>query len=134
MEENIRLYDLLNLSIGTPQRGSVNFSALHALLLAVLKQLDIREVTTRWTYTPPGEGASDAPLELPMEPAGSDQLVRPGSQLQKQTESVSAPDGTEGLRSRIQTCEDGVAQVSRTGPERLIILIINIIIIIINNN
>ncbi|XP_047213911.1 glutamine-rich protein 2-like isoform X2 [Girardinichthys multiradiatus] len=136
MEENISLYDLLNLSIGTPHRASVNFGALHALLLAVLKQLDIREVKTHWRYTPPGDRAPDTPLGVPVEiqrpPSVSDDLFQPGLELQKPEDWVSAPDGTEGpqcpsvpsgaetqssapdgtegLQCRIQTCEDGTSQ------------------------
>ncbi|KAM4717103.1 uncharacterized protein FYW61_017311 isoform 2-T2 [Anableps anableps] len=114
MEKIISLYELLNLSIGSPHRGSVNFSALHTLLLAVLKQLDIREVTTPWIFTPPVDRVPDAPEDVPQEVEmslpGSDELVLLESAAPNQTDSASAGCGTRGILSRIQTCEDRVAQ------------------------
>ncbi|XP_045893508.1 glutamine-rich protein 2 isoform X1 [Micropterus dolomieu] len=136
-EENISLYELLNLSIGT-QRGAVNFGALHALLHAVLKQLDIREMETRWRDTPPGVGHPDAPVvvvvgvteqrqqraeeeehrvQRDISPVEKD--VRSGTELQaERTASPSSPTPSSGpaadsqwrLRSRIQTCEDDVSK------------------------
>ncbi|XP_073670231.1 uncharacterized protein [Paramisgurnus dabryanus] len=45
---DISLHELLDLSIGTPDVGSVNFSALHALLNAILGHLKIETITTPW--------------------------------------------------------------------------------------
>ncbi|XP_071968924.1 uncharacterized protein [Engystomops pustulosus] len=42
--EKIRLFDLANLAIGTPEVGAANFTALHSLLHAILKQLQIQDV------------------------------------------------------------------------------------------
>uniref|UniRef100_A0A3Q2Q1U8 Uncharacterized LOC105919100 n=1 Tax=Fundulus heteroclitus TaxID=8078 RepID=A0A3Q2Q1U8_FUNHE len=121
MELNISLLDLLHLSIGTPHRGSVNFGALHALLLAMLNQLDIREVKTRWRGSAPGDGTPDAPLGVSVEAqrdaSGSDRLVQPGSPLQKLSDSVPAPDGAGGLWSRIQICEDGMSEAVKRVEE-----------------
>lgn len=92
------MLDLLNLSIGTPQRSSVNFSALHALLLAVLEQLGVLQLKTPWREPPPGHPEPRAPVEEEDRPRGS-----------------ADPDGEdeddEGLRSRVQTCEDGLSKV-----------------------
>lgn len=97
-EEDISLFDLLNLSIGTPQRGAVNFSALHVLLHAVLRHLDLQEVTARWTDTPPGDGRPDAAVGVT---AAGEAELRPGTESQQRT-----------VGSRIRTCEDGVTEVS----------------------
>ncbi|XP_029282746.1 glutamine-rich protein 2 [Cottoperca gobio] len=130
-EENISLFDLLNLAIGTPQKGAVNFSALHALLNAVLRQLDIREVKTEWRDTSPGDGRPDAPVGVPAhiqedrhteqvelraqtDSSTVDQEVQPGNELQERTASPGPAAGGQGrLLSRIQTCEDGVSKAMK---------------------
>ncbi|KAI2666618.1 Glutamine-rich protein 2 [Labeo rohita] len=48
MSTDISLRELVDLSIGTPDAGSVNFSALHTLLHAILGHLKIERVTTTW--------------------------------------------------------------------------------------
>lgn len=118
METNITLFELLNLSIGSPHKGTVNFHALHALLLEMLKLLDLREVTTRFKFSPPGDRVPDAPLAAPVmvltHPSVSDQLVPLSSDLQKLTDSVSVLDGTG--EDDLRTSGDGVSQVRRTRP------------------
>ncbi|XP_026179902.1 uncharacterized protein C16orf96 homolog isoform X2 [Mastacembelus armatus] len=130
-EENISLYDLLNLSIGSPQQGVVNFSALHALLHAVLRQLDIRDMKTRWRDSPPGDGHPDYQVDVTgptkqyqqtenehLNQEDMDQEVQPGANLEERTPSPTsttpspgtAADGQGTLHSRIQTCEDGVSK------------------------
>ncbi|KAL7377980.1 hypothetical protein ABVT39_006938 [Epinephelus coioides] len=103
-EENISLFDLLNLSIGTPERGAVNFSALHALLHAVLKQLGIREMKTRWRDPPPG----DALMGVTAPKEGHHTEEETGTELQ---ERISPTPSSVQLQSRIQTCEDDVSKV-----------------------
>lgn len=48
MSTDISLHELLELSIGTPDVGAVNFNALHTLLHAILGHLKIERVTTTW--------------------------------------------------------------------------------------
>lgn len=48
MSTDISLHELLDLSIGTPEVGAVNFNALHTLLHAILGHLKIERVTTAW--------------------------------------------------------------------------------------
>ncbi|XP_049417509.1 uncharacterized protein C16orf96 [Epinephelus fuscoguttatus] len=103
-EENISLFDLLNLSIGTPERGAVNFSALHALLHAVLKQLGIREMKTRWRDPPPG----DALMGVTAPKEGHHTVEETGTELQ---ERISPTPSSVQLQSRIQTCEDDMSKV-----------------------
>lgn len=124
-EENISLYDLLNVSIGTPQVGAVNFSALHALLLAVLKQLDIQQMKIRWRSPAPGDGRSDAPVEVTDRQAeegqynaegnNGNQEVQPGTKQQEGAEDssslTSVSSGQMNLLARIQGCEEDVSKV-----------------------
>lgn len=137
-EESISLFQLLDLAIGTPQRGAVNFSALHALLHAVLRQLDIREIKTPFRVTPPGDihpvalvGVTTPQLDHDTEEeqhqvhrdiSTVEQEVQPGTDLKERAASSSSPTPSSGpaatdqwrLQSRIQTCEDGVAKVRAT--------------------
>ncbi|XP_074116908.1 glutamine-rich protein 2 isoform X2 [Sminthopsis crassicaudata] len=46
MPSRVNLAELLDLSIGTPEIGAVNFNALHALLTVVLKQLNLQDFKT----------------------------------------------------------------------------------------
>lgn len=99
MSDDISLYDLLNVSIGTPQVGAVNFSALHALLHAVLKQLDIQQIKTRWGSPAPGHGQPDAPVG-----AGPE-----GTEVS--SSSGQAEDLQMSLLPRVQSCEEDVSKV-----------------------
>ncbi|KAM8724888.1 uncharacterized protein AB9X84_004410 isoform 2-T2 [Acanthopagrus schlegelii] len=132
-EQSISLYDLVNLSIGTPQKGAVNFAALHALLHAVLRQLDIREIKTRWRGAAPGEWHAGAVVGVTASEQDHDteegdvprdqveQEVRPGTELQERGASSSFPTpssgpgvgGQEELRSRIESCEDEVSKAMK---------------------
>ncbi|XP_029365384.1 uncharacterized protein C16orf96 [Echeneis naucrates] len=124
---DVSLSELLDLSIGTPRPGAVNFTALHALLRAVLRRLGIREVKIRWSgdelpdapmgVTGPGQDPDQDPERLQIE-GDSPREVQPGSEPQRRVASSPGPppssspaaDGLSKLRSRIQTCEDGVSQ------------------------
>lgn len=130
------MLDLLNLAIGTPQKGAVNFSALHALLHAVLRQLDIGDMMTRWRDTPPGDALvgvtapkQDHHIEEEQHRAQRDvstveQEIQPGTELQERIASSSSPTPSSGpsadrqlsLRSRIQICEDDVSKVRAMTP------------------
>lgn len=133
--ESISLYDLLNVSIGTPQEGAVNFSALHALLHAVLKQLDIQQVKIRWGSTAAGHGHPDAPVAATASEedlqAGEGQYINQGDEgrqeVQAGTEqqqgkaaspsptspSSRAEDPRRSLLPRVQSCEEDVSKVRR---------------------
>uniref|UniRef100_A0A668UI61 DUF4795 domain-containing protein n=1 Tax=Oreochromis aureus TaxID=47969 RepID=A0A668UI61_OREAU len=123
MSEEVSLYDLLNLSIGTPQKSSVNFGALHSLLFAMLKQLNLREVKTRWRDSSPGYGSPDL--------TAAEEEVQPGTVREEQEVQVEVQPDTDfqtraatplcpgpvsdqlNLLSRIQTCEDGLSKSTR---------------------
>lgn len=114
----ISLFDLLNVSIGTPQVGAVNFSALHALLHAVLQQLDIQHVQIRWRSPAPGHGRPDALVEATGFQAGDggdNDEVQPGTEQQEAIEGSSssgrAADLQRSLLPRVQSCEEDVSKV-----------------------
>ncbi|MFT7804244.1 uncharacterized protein C16orf96-like isoform X2 [Arapaima gigas] len=62
MSRLISLVDLVNVSIGTPEAGWVNFGALHTLLHAILKHLNIQDATAELEDQEPG-GQGDPPLQ-----------------------------------------------------------------------
>ncbi|XP_033998705.1 extracellular matrix-binding protein ebh [Trematomus bernacchii] len=138
--ENISLVDLLNLAIGTPSKGAVNFSALYALLNAILRQLDIREMKTGWTDTSPRDGPPESLVAVPAPQqvdkhteeeekqqvqsdisTGLELEVQPGTELQERVDSSMclvlssgpATDGQGRLLRRIQTCEDGLSEAMK---------------------
>ncbi|KAK1878267.1 Extracellular matrix-binding protein ebh [Dissostichus eleginoides] len=138
--ENISLVDLLNLAIGTPSKGAVNFSALYALLNAILRQLDIRELKTGWTDTSPRDGRPESLVAVPAPQqvdkhteeeekqqvqsdisTGLELEVQPGTELQQRVDSSMslvlssgpAADGQGRLLCRIQTCEDGLSEAMK---------------------
>lgn len=118
MSDDISLYDLLNVSIGTPQVGAVNFSALHALLHAVLEQLDIQQIKIRWRSPAPGDGQPGAPVEVTGRQAGPGRCndeVQPGTEQQEGAEvspsSGRAEDLQLSLLPRVQSCEEDVSKV-----------------------
>ncbi|XP_067334274.1 uncharacterized protein [Channa argus] len=129
-EESICLYDLLNLAIGKPQRGVVNFNALHALLLAVLRQLDIREIKTEWKESPGDrhlaylvdvteakqpehtDEKQKADVEPKAEPVTELQESRPSSSSQTPSADIAGEEQWRVI-SRVQACEDGVSKAMK---------------------
>lgn len=100
-ERSISLNELLNLSIAPPRMNSVNYSALHALLLAVLQELGIQEQTTPWRdFSPRGK---------------AEEFSAPTLEEEKEEEELhitrQGREARGGLPSRIQSLEDGVSEV-----------------------
>ncbi|KAJ8251725.1 hypothetical protein GJAV_G00224440 [Gymnothorax javanicus] len=61
MSVEISLFDLVNLSVGSPEVGAVNFNALHSLLHAVVRHLGIQDVTAEWIGEHGGRKPHDPP-------------------------------------------------------------------------
>ncbi|XP_075998829.1 uncharacterized protein LOC142992335 [Genypterus blacodes] len=102
-EDDISLFELVNLSIGTPDVGAVNFSALHILLHALLRQLDIREVKTKWKEAPPGPKHTE-----PQEPTATVEQERTASSPPPSSITVDDCE-LKDLHSRIEANKDGVS-------------------------
>lgn len=122
--ESISLYELLNVSIGTPQVGAVNFGALRALLRAVLEQLDIQQATTRWSSAAPG----DRPPDAAVAGTASEEDLKRGNggepeqqQEEEDRDAASSPtssssraaDPRTSLLSRLQSCEEDLSEVRK---------------------
>ena len=140
MSADISLLDLLNLSIGTPEVGAVNFNALHSLLHAILGHLKIQNVTTHWReenpppQEPHGQTQAKALLrELPgpyhqiedklrkieLKMSALEKLPN-GAELMNlgRTESSATPVSDMWqqmqLRRQVQANADGVSKVRRS--------------------
>ncbi|XP_045576235.1 uncharacterized protein C16orf96 isoform X4 [Salmo salar] len=131
MSADISLFDLVNLSIGTPEVGAVNFNALHTLLHAILGHLKIQNVTTGWREqdTPPQEPhgtvahltKSSSPYhhmedklrQIERQMAALEKLPS-GTDLLSRTASTTTPVNDlwqlMQLRSKAQASEDGVSK------------------------
>ncbi|KAK7174216.1 hypothetical protein R3I93_001422 [Phoxinus phoxinus] len=75
MSTDISLHELLDLSIGTPDVGAVNFSALHTLLHAILGHLKIERVKTAWKEA---DNDHDSPAQSKaslLEPSGPHRVM-----------------------------------------------------------
>lgn len=60
MANRVSLLELADLAIGTPEVGAVNFTALHTLIVSILKSLNLQEVLIDFHYpssAEPGRGA-----------------------------------------------------------------------------
>lgn len=115
----ISLSDLVNLSIGTPEVGAVNFNALHALLHAIIKNLNIQDVKAKvpeeenGPYNPP-KGlvkAADKEWQNDWVPNGNHQVEQKILKLEQQLEALhSLPTGLD-LMGRAKTQQDGSTPV-----------------------
>lgn len=131
MSTDISLHELLDLSIGTPDVGSVNFSALHTLLHAILGHLKIERVTTTWKEA---DNDHDSPTQtkvLLLDKSSPYRVME--EKLRRMEEQMRAlealPSASElmssdaplsdmwtlmQLRGKAQANEDGVSKVSDT--------------------
>uniref|UniRef100_A0A673YFZ3 Glutamine-rich protein 2-like n=1 Tax=Salmo trutta TaxID=8032 RepID=A0A673YFZ3_SALTR len=131
MSADISLFDLVNLSIGTPEVGAVNFNALHTLLHAILGHLKIQNVTTGWREqdtTPqephgtvahltksssPYHHIEDKLRQIERQMAALEKLPS-GTDLLSRTASTTTPVNDlwqlMQLRRKAQASEDGVSK------------------------
>ncbi|KAG1935525.1 glutamine-rich protein [Pimephales promelas] len=128
MSTDISLHELLDLSIGTPDVGAVNFNALHTLLHAILGHLKIERVKTAWKEAV-NEHDSPAPSKASLlEPSsplrvmeervrGMEEQLRALEALPTASELMGSSDTALGdmwtlmqLRRKAQGNEDGVSK------------------------
>ncbi|XP_038597845.1 glutamine-rich protein 2 [Tachyglossus aculeatus] len=114
----VSLRELADLSIGTPEVGTVNFNALHTLLLAILRHLNLQDVKTDLPYVStdiarvssiafplavgPAEDAQAAVGALGPEPDGRrDKEDEALGEARGRPEKPEGPDG-EADRGRVE--------------------------------
>ncbi|KAG7459586.1 hypothetical protein MATL_G00212130 [Megalops atlanticus] len=133
MSALISLFDLVNLSVGTPDVGAVNFNALHTLLHAIVGHLKIQDVTTEWNGDDGGRGSQDPPKENSLsreKPSPYHHMEGKLRQIERQMAALETlPNGTDlltrtasgttpvndmwqlmQLRRKAQANEDGVSK------------------------
>lgn len=125
---DISLHELLDLSIGTPDVGSVNFSAMHALLNAILGHLKIEGITTAWKDVDHHQGGSSQSKAFTLDKSSPyavmEEKVRrmeeqmsvleslpSASQLLRSDSAVNDMWSLMQLRRKTQSNEDGVSKV-----------------------
>ncbi|XP_039766965.1 glutamine-rich protein 2 isoform X2 [Ornithorhynchus anatinus] len=109
----VSLRELADLSIGTPEAGSVNFNALHTLLLAILRHLNLQDVKTELPYvsTDISRVSSIAfPLAVGGAAAAEDDRSVEGPEASGRRDGEDEPAGRTGQEAE----EDRAA----AGPER----------------
>lgn len=77
-QKSITLRDLADLAIGTPEVGAVNFNALHTLLLAMLNNMNLQDMSV--DLPPPSSRPSTTvvlPKPGPDTPSGVQHLAEP---------------------------------------------------------
>ncbi|KAJ8345514.1 hypothetical protein SKAU_G00297070 [Synaphobranchus kaupii] len=133
MSVAVSLFDLVNLSVGTPDVGAVNFNALHTLLHAVVRHLEIQNVTAEWMGEDGGRKPHDPSQQMAL-PRGKpsphhhmeDKLIEIERQIAALETLPSATDlltrtssGTTPvsdmwqlmqIRRKVQANEDGVSK------------------------
>ncbi|KAL6476287.1 hypothetical protein MHYP_G00147860 [Metynnis hypsauchen] len=126
MSGDISLFDLVNMSIGNPEPGAVNFSALHTLLHAMLEHLHIQNVCAVWRESDAGHDPGESLLTTasPQNPyrrmedklqhierqlAALERLPS-GSELLARSASVNDVWQLLQLRRRVEGSEDGVTK------------------------
>ncbi|XP_019398193.1 PREDICTED: glutamine-rich protein 2 isoform X1 [Crocodylus porosus] len=117
----ISLSELADLSIGTPETGHVNFTALHTLLHAIIKHLNLQDLQTEMREEPappPGKGqpCEAAPLyaDLEKKVAGVEAQVQDvAGQLEGLEKQLSAleklPSGLDLLQRAKSGAQNGSA-------------------------
>ncbi|XP_053131764.1 uncharacterized protein C16orf96 homolog [Hemicordylus capensis] len=129
MSQIITLGELVNLAIGTPELGHVNFNALHFFLHSLLDYLHLGDVTKEipedeWGFLKPRSSAT-SPVTLPVTPSGSAQEVKKSSSifhqmhdritaLERQLEFLNDTPSTEELLARSQ----GSSQARSQGADQ----------------
>ncbi|XP_046530443.1 glutamine-rich protein 2 [Equus quagga] len=88
----VTLRELADLAIGTPELGAVNFTALHTLIVAMLKCLNLRETRIDFQAPSPEQGLS---LELPQASLSAPQLATP-KERRRSSGAGRAPPVLEG--------------------------------------
>ncbi|XP_066498699.1 glutamine-rich protein 2 isoform X1 [Hoplias malabaricus] len=126
MSGDISLFDLVNVSIGTPEPGSVNFGALHTLLHAILEHLHIQHLGAVWRGEDEGRDPGE-PLSAASSPQSPYRLMEEklrlierqlaalerlpsGSELLDRSGSVNDVWQLLQLRRKVEGSEDGVTK------------------------
>ncbi|XP_068118400.1 uncharacterized protein C16orf96 homolog isoform X2 [Hyperolius riggenbachi] len=143
MATAIKLFELVNVSIGTPEVGAVNFNGLHALLHAIIKHLNIQEVTVEipeednsFYKSPRGllktndkvaavshQRDQKVPNAEPQLgalngwPTGSDLIAK--ARLQGSTPAIEDMWNMMQMQKRLEANEDGVSQAMKLLQELL---------------
>lgn len=102
----VSLRELADLAIGTPEVGAVNFTALHTLIVAMLRSLNLQEVRIDFQSPLPSPETSRT-LEIPQAALSAPQLAasreKPrGSLTKPPTAAATLESQVKGLGGQVQ--------------------------------
>uniref|UniRef100_A0A8C4FFI6 Glutamine rich 2 n=1 Tax=Catagonus wagneri TaxID=51154 RepID=A0A8C4FFI6_9CETA len=104
---SVSLLELADVAIGTPEVGAVNFTALHTLIVAMLKNLNLQEERINYQSQLPEQSRS---FEAPRASSSTQQL--PGSKERRRS-SVSRAPPPQALESQVKDLSGQVHDLSR---------------------
>ncbi|KAG8519371.1 Glutamine-rich protein 2 [Galemys pyrenaicus] len=112
----VSLLELADLAIGTPEAGTVNFTALHTLIVAMLKNLNLTDTPIDFQSTPsPEQSRTVLPQRLS---ASTPQLASSSTpQLAPSSTPQLVPSGTPQLApsGTLQLAPSGTLQLAASG-------------------
>uniref|UniRef100_A0ABM5FMJ0 Glutamine-rich protein 2 isoform X4 n=1 Tax=Pogona vitticeps TaxID=103695 RepID=A0ABM5FMJ0_9SAUR len=103
MSVKVSLYELADLSIGTPEIGIVNFNALHALLHAILRHLNLEDIKAEVKVDkgpPPKPEVVAAAIET-----GLEDLLAQEALLKEKEKEGRGPIAAEDVAARLNDLE-----------------------------
>uniref|UniRef100_A0A8D1ZRG5 DUF4795 domain-containing protein n=1 Tax=Sus scrofa TaxID=9823 RepID=A0A8D1ZRG5_PIG len=103
---SVSLRELADLAIGTPEVGAVNFTALHTLIVAMLKNLNLQEARINYQAQLPEQSRS---FETPRASSSTPQL--PVSKERRRSSVSGAPP--QALESKVKDLSGQVQDLSR---------------------
>ncbi|XP_045842241.1 glutamine-rich protein 2 [Meles meles] len=106
----VSLRELADLAIGTPEVGAVNFTALHTLIVAMLRSLNLQEVRIDFQSPLPSPETSRT-LELPQAALSAPQLA--ASKEKPRGSLTKPPTATATLESQVKGLGGQVQDLSR---------------------
>lgn len=106
----VSLRELADLAIGTPEVGAVNFTALHTLIVAMLRSLNLQEVRIDFQSPLPSPETS-RPLEIAQTALSAPQLA--ASREKPRGSLTKPPTATATLESQVKGLGGQVQDLSR---------------------
>ncbi|XP_068007566.1 glutamine-rich protein 2 isoform X2 [Melanerpes formicivorus] len=106
----VTLSQLLDLAIGTPEIGAVNFPTLHSLLQAILRHLGLLDLTAQEVLVGEQQPAKATPREKGGQGRGTGyRPLAPEDSLQETTSSPQVAD-MDQMKKKIEANENGISK------------------------
>uniref|UniRef100_A0ACB8EJV2 Uncharacterized protein n=1 Tax=Sphaerodactylus townsendi TaxID=933632 RepID=A0ACB8EJV2_9SAUR len=112
MAFKVSLYELVDISIGTPEVGVVNFNSLHTFLHALLRHLKVEDILTEikqeW-QPPPTSESGKVPSAEDVTKLGDNRLANLEKKLKQLEHNLQGvEDQVRGVEDQVQGVQDSV--------------------------